>query len=294
MIMCNKLLCYYGSLDSTLLKTRDREWLEGILTSYSGEELSINIMWNLLDKIWIELKCDPLVDDLRISKFYQHPVWLLNGMHIETNEQSIKNRREFTNWVKCFRPKRIADFGGGFGSLGRMIGAECVECSVEIVEPYPFSVAEDLCEQFENVSYVPTLTGTYDLIIATDVFEHVDDPIGLLSKTCQHLRKGSRYLIGNCFEPVILCHLPQTFHFGGSWATVLNSMGLKPVSKIAYAMAYEYTGEVNIQSARRYEQFSKYFYSILNPLPRGLEKKILETFVHFVIKYDLLLNRHRA
>lgn len=37
--------------------------------------------------------------DARIGSFYAHPVWLLNGLFIEQNAQSLANRRGFTDWV---------------------------------------------------------------------------------------------------------------------------------------------------------------------------------------------------
>ena len=49
-------------------------------------------------------------------------------------------------------------------------------------------------------------------MIATDVFEHVPDPVALAAKTANHLRIGCHYLIANCFFPVI-ARLPQLLHF---------------------------------------------------------------------------------
>jgi len=83
---------------------------------------------------------------------------------------------------------------------------------VEVVEPHPHPAAVALAEETPNVRYVSELTGEYDLLIATDVYEHVPDPISLAFSTASHLSIGGRYLIANCFSPVIACHLPQLFH----------------------------------------------------------------------------------
>jgi hypothetical protein len=83
---------------------------------------SLQQLWQLMDEPWQELGCDPLHMDERVTAYYNHPVWLLNGLFIEQARQSLEHRRVFTDWVKAKRPLRVADYGGGFGGLARMIG----------------------------------------------------------------------------------------------------------------------------------------------------------------------------
>jgi hypothetical protein len=70
-----------------------------------------------------------------VSAFYRHPVWLLNGLFIEQDPQSLAHRQAFTTWVTQHLPTRVADFGGGFGGVARSIGATLPHGSVEVVEP---------------------------------------------------------------------------------------------------------------------------------------------------------------
>jgi len=116
---------------------------------------------------------------------------------------------------------------------------------------------------------VSELSGEYDILIATDVFEHVPDPIGLAAETAEHLRINGRYLIANCFTPVILCHLPQLFHFTVSWDAVMQAMGLEPEEKVAYGRSYRREGVINVPAAREKGEYSRKIYPLVSWLPRG-------------------------
>lgn len=82
---------------------------------------------------------------------------------------------------------------------------------LQVVEPHRHPAAIALATNEPNVRFVLELSGEYDLLIATDVFEHVPDPIGLAAQTGAYLRVDGQCLIANCFQPVILCHLPSCF-----------------------------------------------------------------------------------
>ena len=222
-----------------------------------------------MDEVWSLFDCDPLVLDDRITSFYSHPVWLLNGLFIEQDPESLFTRETFAFWVKDKSPTRIADFGGGFGSLGRYIGIALPHCSVEIVEPFPHPAAIALAERTSNVRYVSELSGEYDLLIATDVFEHVADPIALALSTASKLRRGGYFLIANCFYPVIYCHLPQLFHFSIGWHQVMSAMGLVPKERVQYGRAYLRSGNLNAISARKAALWSKRLFPLIRLLPRG-------------------------
>lgn len=277
--MANLLREYQKNKISNLLKGTDREWLDSTIAKYPDGELSVEQMWKLLDDIWKEFKCDQFWDDDMVGKFYSHPVWLLNGLHIEGDPISLSHRVSMCNWVRSKRFKRIADFGGGFGGLARLIGENCNDCEVEIIDPFPNEVGVHLAKKLKNVNYFNKLNGTYDLIIATDVFEHINDPLQVLYDTSKHLHRDGSYLIGNCFEPVILCHLPSTFHFGSSWDIVLKHLGLIPKEKVAYARAYKITENLNMSKARRAESRSKNLYTIIKFLPRRIQALIVSVIL---------------
>lgn len=169
-------------------------YLLSVFERYQGYP-SLQQLWQLMDEQWHAYGCDPLQMDERVTEFYNHPVWLLNGLFIEQDAQSLAHRQAFTDWVTKQSPARIADFGGGFGGLARFIGAALPQASVEVVDPHPHPAAIALAAHTPNVRFVPELSGPYDLLIATDVFEHVPDPIALAASTAGSLHIGGHYLI---------------------------------------------------------------------------------------------------
>ena len=242
------------------------------------ETLYLEGMWALMDAAWEECQCDQEVMDDRIARFYAHPVWLLNGLFIEQHVESLNNRRDFTDYVASLKPRRIADFGGGYGTLARMIGSRCSDTEVHIIEPHPHAAAVSLAEQTHNVRYVPEFSGEYNVLIATDVFEHVPDPLALVERTAAHLRTGGEYLIANCFWPVILCHLPSTFHFRWSWDAAMKAMNLQPGKPVTYGRAYQKTGPVSSITARKVENRSKHWFRLIERMPgriRGRAARLL-------------------
>jgi hypothetical protein len=243
-------------------------YLLSVFERYQGYP-SLQQLLHLMDEQWQNHGCHPLQMDERVSAFYRHPVWLLNGLFIEQDPQSLAHRQAFTAWVTQQAPARVADFGGGFGGLARSIGAALPYASVEVVEPHPHPAAIALAADTANVRFVPELTGEYDLLIATDVFEHVPDPIALVASTASQLRIGGHYLIANCFEPIIACHLPQLFHLSIGWDQVMQAMGLQPQEIVQYGRAYERTGPLHEQAARHWEILTRRLYPWVQSLPKG-------------------------
>ena len=256
-----------------LIKPEDQQWLAGIFERYAGYP-DLEQVWALMDESWQDLGCDPKLMDDRIAAYYDHPVWLLNGLFIEQHAQSLANREQFKNWVVKQAPQRVAEFGGGFGGLARMIGAVLSDSSVELIEPHPHPVAIARAEKTANVRYRPEMIGEFDVLLATDVFEHVPDPLQLVYETARHLRIGGCYLIANCFFPVIRCHLPQTFHFRHSWDAVLQAMGLAPKDEVAYGRAFVRHGELTLEAARRVERQSIKLWQLTQYLPARLARPL--------------------
>lgn len=259
--------------EQALIEPEDREWLEGVFERFAGYP-DLKQIWALMDEVWQALGCDPEVMDARIGAYYSHPVWLLNGLFIEQHRESLDNRRMFRDWVVKNAPERVAEFGGGFGSLARMIGEALPSASVEVIEPHPHPLAIARAEKTRNVRYRPEMQGEYDALIATDVFEHVTDPLQLVYETAQHLRQDGRYLIANCFFPVIRCHLPQTFHFRHSWDASLKAMGLEPAERVAYGRVYIRHGRLDLASARWVERRSLKLWRFTRYLPGRLARPI--------------------
>lgn len=233
-------------------------------------------LFKLIDLAWGDCGCNEHLTDSKISSFYNHPVWLLNGIFSEQDRKSVENRKIFVERIKSFNCKRIADFGGGYGALSRLLAVSSPESQIDIVDPYPHDSAVALTDNYLNVRFVPKLIGEYDLVIATDVFEHVADPLSLVEQTSEHLKYGGVYLMANCFFPEIKCHLPQSLHFRFSWDAAMLKMNLDPMEEVSvglpYGKFYMKTRKVVAINARGIEFRSKFSYQILLRLPSRVRK----------------------
>jgi hypothetical protein len=232
-----------------------------------GEMPDLEGVWALMDGAWEECGCNPEVCDERIARFYSHPVWLLNGLFVEQHAESIQYRQKFADFVASLNPKRVADIGGGYGSLARMIGERSLMSEIHVVEPYPHQAAVSLAEQTSNVRYMKRCSGPYDVMVATDVFEHSFDPLKLVEDTATHLNVGGVYLMGNCFWPVIRCHLPSKFHFRWSWDAAMAAMGFRAGKTLDYARAFKKVGPISADGARRIERRSMRLFSLIERVP---------------------------
>ena len=250
------------------LSQEEEEWLEGVAERFGGRYPNLEEMWMLMDEVWEQEGCDPAVMDERIGAFYDHPVWLLTGLFIEQDTDSMKNRARFTDWVARQKPARVADYGGGYGTLARMIGVACPRAEVEVIEPHPHPAAIARAGETANVRYAEELSGEYDVLIATDVFEHVPDPIALMQETAGFLAADGHYLTANCYRPVIRCHLPQSLHFLYSWSRVVRALGLRQVETVAYGQVFTRGGTADEAKARSIERFSRRWSPWLERLPR--------------------------
>jgi len=259
--------------DFALIKPHEMEWLTNVFNDYSGSP-TLEQLWNLMDNAWRDCECDQANPDERLSAFYSHPVWLLNGYFSEQDAQSIYHRKHFADWVVAHAPKRVADFGGGFGSLARMIGEACPETSIDVIEMYPHPVAVERAQRTQNVRYRPSLGSNYDILIATDVFEHVPDPLGLVTETAPALNSGGLFLIANCFFPVILCHLPSTFHFRHSWDAAMQAFGFIKSDTVLYGQAFVKSQGFNLDAARLVEKKSRLLWNLLQHLPEPAASRL--------------------
>ena len=264
------------------LTDQESEYLTKIFQRFGGYP-SLEQIWQLMDEPWIDFGCDPKQIDERVDAFYQHPVWVLNGLFVEHDDASLEHRRAFTEWIVRQAPLRVADFGGGFGGLARFVGQALPNTLIEVVEPHPRRVAVAMTANTPNVRFVSALSCEYDLMIATDVFEHVPDPIALCAETASHLKVGGQFLIANCFAPVIKCHLPQLFHLEYGWDVSMQKMGLLPGERVQYGRIYRRNGKLDLAAARKVAERARLIYPLIRHLPRGRARfgaLIMKLFSH--------------
>jgi SAM-dependent methyltransferase len=266
-----------GPAGLAALPPAHREWLAQTLGT-PPRWPTLERLWALMDAAWAAKGCDPLVMDERIGRFYAHPVWLLNALFIEQDAESLAHRRLFADWAAEGTPRRVADIGGGGGTLARAVAAACPGAEVHVVEPHPHPAMVARLGAGERVRYVPQLQGCYDLLLATDVFEHVADPVAMLADTLGALAPGGRCLFANCFWPVIACHLPQHFHLRHSWDPLCEALGLQPGRRLAHGRAYRGALPADtaaaLAAARAVEARSRARFGLIEVLPRPLASRL--------------------
>ena len=193
-----------------------------------GADPSLEQLWVLMDQAWERCGCNIRSPDPdRLSTFYSDPVWLLNGIFVEQHGVSMGHRQAITAAVSALAPERVLDFGGGFGTLSRLLAAALPQAEIAICEPYPPRHGIESCQHFANIFFVPELKRqSVDVLVSTDVLEHVPDPLTLLAAMVDAVRPGGHLLVANCFFPVIACHLPCTFHLRYSFDAFCQALGL--------------------------------------------------------------------
>lgn len=254
--LCSKMSC------------DELSYIKSIFSTYNGFP-SLKELWGLMDDVWISTGCNKSLDDEKLSSYYNHPVWMLNGLYGEQDKESMRYRQLVANWICNRKPLRVADLGGGFGTLAREIAHLLPDTQIEVVEPHPSNLALNLASEFKNLLYVENMSEQYDLIIALDVMEHVIDPLYLAHETALFLKQDGTYLFGNCFLPVVKCHLPENYHLYFGWSQVMKAMGLRLSSCFSYYEAYQTSPCLDLGAAREVETLSRHVYSLIKFIPYG-------------------------
>jgi 2-polyprenyl-6-hydroxyphenyl methylase/3-demethylubiquinone-9 3-methyltransferase len=232
-------------------------------------------IWYLLDKIWESCECNnKKVSRGNIARFYSHPVWLMNGLFIENDEISMRMRRLISDWIvqnaQCLSIHRIVDYGGGFGTLARLIAEKNGDLKVDILEPYPAVSAKKRLILYPNVSFFTALDANYDALLCIDVLEHVPDPLWNLSEMIASVRSEGHLLFGNNFTPVVKCHLPATFHLRYMFNRFATLMGIKFLGTLqdTHVAIYKKTSDTTFDwpKIRLMEKISKFFFPFLRIL----------------------------
>jgi 2-polyprenyl-6-hydroxyphenyl methylase/3-demethylubiquinone-9 3-methyltransferase len=256
-----------------------------------GSDLSLDQLWKLMDQVWLDYACDNRrPDPQRLAAFYRDPIWLLNGIFIEQHDLSMRQRHSIAKYIAALMPKRVIDFGGGFGTLARLLAQQCPASQIDVCEPFPPEHGVQSCQPFANISFVSTLDKqNYDVLVSTDVLEHVLDPLALLVQMIESVKPGGHLIIANCFYPVIACHLPSTFHLRHSFDKICCALGLELIGPChgSHAIVYRrvHVATPDWPKVRQMERQSKSLFpwrdgfSKLIAFPRRLLKSILAPFL---------------
>lgn len=262
----------------------DASWIDSHSAAYlarfaASSPPGAETIWREMDRVWREMGLSNKgpQDPARVEAFYRHPVWILNGIFTATDPVSVSHRIAISNIASRLNAGSVADYGGGMGELGVCIAEAKSDCRVDVVEPFSTSIALARAANRPGVAFVRELRAGYDLVIAQDVLEHVEDPIGLAARLCEATRPGGHLIFANCFFPVIECHLPGTFHLRHTFPWVMAMSGLEYLGRVPgaeHAQLFRKRGKVRIDALRRRESWSR----VIGPLAikaRALASRLL-------------------
>lgn len=207
-----------------------------------------------------------------VAAFYSHPVWILNGLYSEFDDVSNAHRKSMAQCIKKLNADKIADYGGGSGVLARFVAEELPSADVQIVEPYASTIFIERLKDLNSVKFVAELSHDYDVVIAQDVLEHVDNPLNLAIDLIQATRIGGHLIFANCFYPDIKCHLPATFYLRYTFTYLMKHAGLELVERIPaaeHAILFKRIAEINRHAFDKADRKAKLIGPMLN-LARGV------------------------
>lgn len=250
-----------------LLSEQEKKGLDDLLQIYSKWPLELEEMWGIMDTVWDRLGCDnQKLDDDKIREYYLEQVWLLNGLFAESHALSMEHRHSISDWIVEHKAKSMLDYGGGFCTLSRLVADKSPDIKIDIFEPFPAAVSKKIIAQYPQIHFVDHLDKQYDCIVALDVLEHIQDPLKVLSGMILATKLHGTLLIGNCFKPVIKCHLPCTFHLDHSFQRIAFKMNLDFQGGVSgcHAEIYRKQSEENVNwlQIRLLETFSKWNYTM--------------------------------
>jgi 2-polyprenyl-3-methyl-5-hydroxy-6-metoxy-1,4-benzoquinol methylase len=262
----------------------EKEEIEKLLKREKQGLDDLEQMWYLMDLIWDDFKCDNKnLDWEKIGKFYSHPVWLLNGLFIEQHDISMGHRNSISDWIIKNNFKNVVDYGGGFGTLARLVAQKDENIKMNIYEPYPSEFGLKRAAEFKNIHIVGELESNYDCLVSTDVLEHVPDPLKDFETMVKSVEINGYLVIANAFFPMIKCHLPQNFHFRYTFNQFAKLMGLEVVGLLngSHATIFKKVEEKenNWSKIRFYERLSKIVFpviEVLKPIIRPIKRILVK------------------
>jgi 2-polyprenyl-3-methyl-5-hydroxy-6-metoxy-1,4-benzoquinol methylase len=264
------LLSMLKSHDLALLTLEEVGEIQKILQITDNGCLEFEEICKILDYQWDELGCNNQnLDAEKIGRFYDNPVWLLNGLFIEQDRLSMQLRQSLVEWIisRQDRINSVLDYGGGFGTLARSLAAAAENLRIDVYEPHPHKLAIFKSAIYPNIHFINLLDTQYDCLVSTDVLEHVADPLTVFANMIESVKLNGYLVIHNHFTPTIKCHLPATFHLTYTFDYFAKMMGLSVLGTCpgSYATLYQKIIEkpFDWERIKKIEKISSSFYPSL-------------------------------
>ena len=186
-----------------------------------------------LDRVWDESlsRHGKLLSEHFFAEYYTHPVWCLNSVFSGVDPTSVRIREALIDFINSLRLTTVADMGGGYGVFLKMLKKRLPEIRAILCEPYISKQVETALRQrkIETSVNIPLDADAYVFI---DVLEHLARPLCYLSAVIKNAPLGSIFIFGNCFYPVIKCHLRSTFYLRHTFVVAARLMGLRYAGRV--------------------------------------------------------------
>ena len=124
-----------------------------------------------------------------------------NGWKAEAKAfDGVRRYDQISRVVQQLGPRKILDVGCGDGRLARAVRVHCPDVAIHGCDLSPAALARSggLDRQYAvdlNCEVLPEPDGTFDLVIASEVIEHLIHPDHVLAELIRVLRRGGHILL---------------------------------------------------------------------------------------------------
>ena len=231
---------------------------------------SIQWVYDEIDRIWDSLELNnkkPFLEQ-DINSFYNHPVWIMNGLFAEADPLSKNHRINIAKFINENNVKKLADYGGGSATFATLVFSQNSSMHIDIVEPYVSEFFKEKISNYTSINFVNDfIINDYDAAISQDVLEHIEDPIETAFKIASNVKEGGLVIFADCYHPVIKCHLPSTFYLRHTFKFIMKKMGLDFLGRIPnaeYALIFRRKKYLDLDAALSHLNIIKFFGRALN------------------------------
>ncbi len=224
----------WGITCNNLISNEDKNYLLNLPSILPSNQW----VWDEIDRVWESLGLNNKKAFLEqdIESFYNHPVWIMNGLFLEADPLSKRHQINIAKFIDENNIKKIADYGGGSGVFAEFLFKRNPLIATDIIEPYALEFFKKKILPYTSINFVNNFTcNNYDAVISQSVLEHVEKPIETAYKMAHHTKEGGLVIFADCYYPLIKCHLPSTFYLRHTFKFIMKKMGLDFVGRIPNA-----------------------------------------------------------
>jgi hypothetical protein len=115
---------------------------------------------------------------------------------------------------------------------------------------------------FKNIELTRNLGANYDVLIAQDVLEHLENPLAVCFELVDSVKWNGFLIFANCFHPYIEAHLPRNFYLSTSFHWIMKFYGLKFIGRLK--------GSDHVQIFQKIGVVNKFMVEVVNYFARAL------------------------